>query len=66
MAIAPLPPGCDVAALKTRLLTEHRIEIPCFAWQGRPLLRISVQGYNPVGELDQLVKALQMLLQDKS
>jgi isopenicillin-N epimerase len=65
MAIAPLPPGSDVAALKTRLLTEHRIEIPCFAWQGRPLLRISVQGYNTAGELEQLVQAVQMLLQDQ-
>jgi len=62
MAVAPLPPQSDVVALKQRLIAEHHIEIPCFAWQGRPLLRISVQGYNNADELTQLAEAVQTLL----
>lgn len=59
MAVALLPAQTDVAALKQRLYRAHRIEIPCFAWQGQPLLRISVQGYNTAEELAHLTAAVQ-------
>lgn len=58
MAVAPLPARTDAPALKQRLYSAHRIEIPCFMWQGRPLLRISVQGYNTAEELAQLATAV--------
>lgn len=59
MAVAPLPAGTDTPALKQRLAAAHRIEIPCLMWQGQPLLRISVQGYNTAEELAYLAAAVQ-------
>ncbi|HHY56925.1 MAG TPA: aminotransferase class V-fold PLP-dependent enzyme [Chloroflexi bacterium] len=59
MAVAPLPAQTDAPALKQQLYHAHRIEIPCFAWQGQPLLRISVQGYNTAHDLAHLVAAVE-------
>jgi isopenicillin-N epimerase len=53
-----LPP-CDMAALKARLWDAYKIEVPVIAWHDRPLLRVSVQGYNTQGDLDTLVSALE-------
>jgi isopenicillin-N epimerase len=52
-----LPP-CDPEELQRRLYQEHRIEVPCFEWNDRPLLRLSVQGYNREDDVDRLVAAL--------
>lgn len=62
MAVAPLPAGCDVAAMKEWLYTAQQIEAPCFNWQGHPLLRISVQGYNCAEDLAHLETAVQAFL----
>jgi len=61
LAPAPLP-ECDVAQLKARLYDEHRIEVPVFRWQGRPVIRVSVQAYNTRADLDRLIEALTRLL----
>ena len=58
MASLPLPP-CDTGALKEWLSDEHRIEIPILTWQGRPVLRLSVQGYNTRQEVETLIEALE-------
>ena len=57
MASFELPPG-DPEAVQLRLWDEHRIEVPCFDWNGRPLLRLSVQGYNTEEDVERLVAAL--------
>jgi isopenicillin-N epimerase len=57
----PLPP-VNVEALKTRLYDEFHIEIPVYYWNHRPIIRLSVQGYNTEADLDALVKALTVLL----
>jgi isopenicillin-N epimerase len=62
MGVAPLPLQPDIAAFKERLYTEHRIEVPCYAWQGGHYMRISVQAYNTPEELSQLVEAVTSLL----
>jgi isopenicillin-N epimerase len=62
MGAVPLPPIPDPSAFKKRLYEEYRIEIPCFEWNGRPLLRISVQGYNTPDDLDRLIEALEVML----
>lgn len=59
MAVALLPAQTDAPALQQQLHRVHRIEVPCFAWQGRPLLRISVQGYNTAEDLACLEAAVQ-------
>jgi isopenicillin-N epimerase len=55
-------PACDTAALQRRLYDEYRVEVPITEWNGRQLVRVSVQGYNTAEDLDALVKALSDLL----
>ena len=59
---APLPPVPDLVALQAQLYDEYRIEIPCIEWNGRPLIRLSVQGYNSRSDIDRLLSALAVLL----
>ena len=61
MAAFPLP-ACDAAALKRRLYDEYRIEVPVIEWNGRRLLRLSVQGYNSSRDIEALLAALAVLL----
>jgi isopenicillin-N epimerase len=62
MVAAPLPPSCNPAELQARLYGQHRIEIPCLDWNGRPLIRLSVQGYNSEADIDALLAALEVAL----
>jgi isopenicillin-N epimerase len=57
MVAVELPP-CDPEEVQRRLFDEHRIEVPCFEHDGRPLLRVSVQGYNDETDIQRLVDAL--------
>jgi isopenicillin-N epimerase len=57
MASVPLPPDrCD--GLQERLYERHRVEVPVFA-RGRPVLRVSIQGYNDEADIDALVDGLE-------
>ncbi len=62
MAVAPLPPVTDLTGFKSRLYAEYRVEIPCFQWKDRQLIRVSVQGYNTQADLDALLYALEALI----
>ena len=62
MSAAGLPDSIDLAALKTRLYEEYRIEIPLIQWNGRKFIRISVQGYNTRRDVDALLDALAQIL----
>ena len=62
MVSAPLPDDTDLTALKTRLYDDYRIEIPLLLWNGRKLIRVSVQGYNTQRDLEMLVDALVRLV----
>ncbi|MFM8322091.1 MAG: aminotransferase class V-fold PLP-dependent enzyme [Chloroflexota bacterium] len=62
MAAAALPPQVDLAALKTRLYDDYRVEVPLIEWNGRKLVRISIQGYNTPTDTTRLVEALGCLL----
>ena len=58
MVSAPLPATTDLPALKTLLYEKYRIEVPLILWNGRKLIRVSVQGYNTRKEAKKLVAAL--------
>ena len=55
-------PDVDLSILKTRLYDEFRIEVPVIAWNGLPLIRVSIQGYNDQSDADTLIEALADLL----
>jgi len=62
MAAVPLPPIDDIQIFKRRLYEQYRVEIPVLSWQGTPLIRISIQGYNSGKDIDKLLAALAELL----
>lgn len=63
MASMALPiPVEEARAFQQRLLEEFAVEIPVMRWNGRALLRISVQAYNTPEEVDTLVRAVGRLL----
>jgi isopenicillin-N epimerase len=62
MVIAHLPPLGNAIEFQARLYQEHRVEVPCIEWNGRHLIRISVQGYNTEQDLDILIHALEATL----
>jgi isopenicillin-N epimerase len=55
-------PRTDPAALQTALRERFGIEIPCFDWQDRTIVRVSAQGYNTEADMDRLVAGLSELL----
>jgi isopenicillin-N epimerase len=57
MEAVELPP-CDPLAVSTWLWDNARVEIPGVAWNGKALLRASVQSYNSVADVDRLLTAL--------
>jgi isopenicillin-N epimerase len=61
MMSMPLP-DCDVTELKVRLYDDYRIEVPVSRWQGRAVIRVSVQAYNTRADVDKLLDALKALL----
>ena len=62
MVAAPLPIDTNITVLKTRLYDEYQIEVPLIDWNGNKLIRVSVQGYNSKHDLDQLCRALSLLV----
>ena len=62
MGTIPLPKMKDLTELKARLYHKYRIEIPCYEWNDRHFLRLSIQGYNSEDEIDLLVCALNKLI----
>ena len=57
-----LPENTDIIALKTRLYSEFRVEVPVHIWNGKKLIRVSVQGYNSKSDIEALHAALKALL----
>jgi len=54
-----LPDRVDGFALQRRLFDEHLVEIPAMLWNGRHVLRISIQGYNTWDDVERLVRAVE-------
>lgn len=65
MVAMPIP-ECDTAEIHKALFDRYSIEIPVFKWQDTCIVRLSVQGYNSVQQMDRLIEALTELLDLKS
>lgn len=61
MCSIELPPG-SIDLLGTRLWDDYCIEVPLVRWNGREFVRISIQAYNRVGDVERLEEALKALL----
>ncbi len=60
-------PVADPSAAQHRLYSEFGIEVPLSVWNGRSLLRVSVQGYNSEADIEKLVAGTaQLLREDKN
>jgi isopenicillin-N epimerase len=57
MASVALPSGHG-KELQRRLFDERRVEVPVYPRDGRPLLRVSIQGYNDERDVEALLDAL--------
>lgn len=63
MAIAALPAIADLPDFKRRLYDDYRVEIPCIQWNGGQYIRVSIQGYNSLADIDALLAALEISLE---
>jgi isopenicillin-N epimerase len=55
-------PERSIDKLGTRLWDDYRIEVPLVKWNGRELMRISIQAYNAPSDVQRLEDALRNLL----
>jgi isopenicillin-N epimerase len=62
MATIPIPADTDPVELKRRVYDDYRIEIPVTIVNGKPMLRVSIQGYNGPDDVDALVRAVEEIL----
>ena len=52
------PYPSDPERLRKYLFHQHRLEVPCYLWNGQPHIRISLQHYVLDEELERLLKGL--------
>ena len=50
-------PDCDVFDLYN-FLKSNNIEVPVMEWNGKKILRISIQAYNSEKDINKLIKCL--------
>jgi isopenicillin-N epimerase len=57
-----LLPACDAEAFAKRLRDEFTIEVPVWEWNGRQILRFSIQGYNTPADAEALIGAISTMI----
>ncbi len=62
MGTVPLPEYVDICELKSALYDRFKIEVPLIEWNGRKLIRFSLQAYNTINDVLALEQALKYLL----
>ena len=45
-----------------RLYDEYRVEVPLIPWRGQKFVRISIQGYNDIADIEALLTGLRAIL----
>ncbi len=58
MGTVPLPESVDICELKSALYDRYKIEVPLIEWNGRKLIRFSLQAYNTITDVLALEQAL--------
>lgn len=58
----PLPGVINPPSLKEGLYKRFLVEVPIISWKGLNLIRVSVQGYNSIRDINKLVQALGFLM----
>lgn len=61
MTTVPLP-RCDGPRLQAGLYDRFRVEVPVMEWGGRQYLRVSIQAYNTLGDVERLIEGLREIL----
>jgi isopenicillin-N epimerase len=63
MCVAPLPTSGSLTAKETQryLWEEYQVEVPIVEWQGYRFVRLSIQAYNSVADVERLVDGLKRL-----
>ena len=51
----------DPIELQKKLYTDHQIQIPIFNWEKKTFLRISIQAYNTMEDIEKLIFALKKI-----
>jgi len=62
MACLPIPPKVHLPDLKKQLYNSYQVEIPSIAWGEHQFLRLSLQGYNTLQDIERLLDALRDLI----
>ena len=62
MGTVPLPESVDICELKSALYDRYKIEVPLIEWNGRKLIRFSLQAYNTITDVLALEQALKGLI----
>jgi len=61
MVAVPLPDSIPSSDLQQKLFSEYQIEVPVILWKNKTLIRVSVQVYNNLKDLQFLLYALQRI-----
>ena len=64
MFAAPLPADMRMSAetLQARLREDYQVEVPIVEWQGWRFVRVSIQAYNSIADVERLLTGLRQLL----
>jgi isopenicillin-N epimerase len=63
---ARLPKNVDLDWLKPTLYDKYRIEVPLICWNDQKFIRVSIQGYNTLADIEALIYALTEILQQST
>jgi isopenicillin-N epimerase len=56
-------PVADAFAFTAVLYKQFNVEVPAIAWEGGQYIRVSIQGYNTLADVDRLIEAIRLLLE---
>jgi isopenicillin-N epimerase len=62
MCAIPLSAYINPENLKIELYNRYKIEVPVYEWNNINIIRVSIQGYNTISDIDSLIDALKVLV----